>query len=119
MLDIPVKHKKVTLIWYSDLEDFIELHYGKSTNMARFWEASQNTIHDIEVDSDPRVIEYWDQDISDEEYLKLAEEELSKWINYVPESKYDEATIDPTVVLWDLCRKGKFPKGNFKVEVWW
>lgn len=117
--DLPIDSKQVTLVYYGDLEDYIYSIYNKKTDMARYWEANQETIRDLEIDSDPRCLEYWDQSISNEQYETNAQEVLDEWLNYEKKSRWDEPTIDPQVVMWDLCRKGLFPKGEIKVHVWW
>lgn len=117
----PFATETVTLIYYSDLEKFAQTVYGKTPDFTGWLEANQDTVHNLEISKNPRSIDtIWDNNLSDEDYLLRAEEAIQQWINAPSKFSWENSTpVDPTLIAWDLARKGLIPEGKFKLHVWW
>lgn len=106
---IPVKHRVVTLVWYADLDDYINgIFPSRKVNLQSWLEASQNTICEFSIEFP------YDMDGLDAE--------MDRWLESpVPGKSWEEDHPNMSVEdFFHVLAKRKFwPEGEFIVHVWW
>lgn len=97
-MDLPVRGHAATVVWYKDLEEFLEGIYGIKPDI-QAGEYSQETYIEFEV--------------KDFETDSNVEEEIQEWINSA------EPYVDWELVGLDLARRKALPEGNYLITIWW
>lgn len=99
-----LKSKQVSLVWYQDLDKFIELYLGRPWNTQQDYMAGQDTLRIIEVGPDP-----------------AATEQVELWLAS-PEAQFGihgrDEVISTDILLAELCNRGLLDEGELYVH-WW
>ena len=112
------KTKTYIEVWESDLSKFVSEFYGLPWRLQQQGDAmGQNTYLKIDVSSEG----------TDWESPEECEQKLQEWRalpkpegwEEVMNFERDHQALSVDVVLWDLCRKGIIPEGEYLITVWW
>lgn len=105
-------------VWESDLSEFVARTYGRPWRLQQQGDMlGQNTYLKIDVSQEGT-------DFSDAEE---AEKELQAWLalphpgdgwKEVMDFERDQG-LSVEIILWDLCRQGIIPEGEYLITVWW
>jgi hypothetical protein len=112
-----LKAKTEQLIWNSDLDAFIEKHYGRPWSMQQNGMFGQMELVPFEVGFEP-----------DNKYSIESVARVQAWLESpIPEipGRLDQPGVAESVdiytddILRDLCRRGLLPEGEYTIHVWW
>lgn len=97
-----------------DLAEFVSKTYGRPWRMQQGEMLGQDTYRIIEVEADR----------PDGWFLSEAEDQLREWLALPTNELADwefmrEHYLPVDIILWDLCRKGIAPAGEYLIRVWW
>lgn len=117
-MTIPSIFKSKTLIdvWDGDLSKFVSEYYGRPWSM-RYMELSNESYVEVDVSHEG----------PDYRTLEEAEQKLQEWLALSPPAEgdwkaameFDDKALPVEIVLWDLCRRGIAPEGEYLIRVWW
>lgn len=110
-LNLTLKKRNIELVWYQDLDKFIELHLGRPWNLQQNGMFGQDTIHPFEVYPDPEatgVVQEW---------LDSPPAQCPGRLNQPGFA--EDVEIGTGTILCELCNRGLLPEGNLNVHVWW
>lgn len=110
-LNLTLKTRTIDLVWYQDLNEFIELHLGRPWNLAQNGEFGQDTIHSFEVYPDPLVT------AKVQEWLDSPRCQCPGRLHQAGFA--EDVDIYTTEILGELCNRGLLPEGELNVHVWW
>lgn len=99
-----------------DLSEFVTKTYGRPWRMQQGEMLHQNTYREIDVD--PECPDGW--------LPHEAEQQLQEWLalptptNHWGVTEFERNHYLPVdIILWDLCRRGIAPAGEYLIRVWW
>lgn len=111
------KTKTYLEVWDSDLNKFVSGYYGRPWDFASVEESNNDTYHTMTVDEE-----------EPERFIGSGPaENLQRWMDAEVPAKGDwqassafEACYPPApVIMWDLCRRGVIPAGEYLIHVSW
>lgn len=98
------------------LSEFVTQTYGRPWRMQQGELLGQDTYRIIEVDAERP--EFWT--------AEEAEQKLREWLalpaptNHWEETDFErDKYISVDIILWDLCRRGIAPAGEYLIRIWW
>lgn len=97
-----------------DLAEFVTKTYGRPWRMQQGEMLHQDTYRIIEVDPE-RPDGWFDYEAENQlqEWLALPTDDMEDW-EFVRE-RY----LSVDIILWDLCRRGIAPAGEYLIRIWW
>lgn len=99
-------------VWDGDLSNFVAEYYGRPWSMQQGMELSNESYVTVDVSHEG----------PDYHTLEEAEAKLEAWKSSPVEDEIDfvrENYIPIEIILWDLCRRGIAPEGEYLIRVWW
>lgn len=107
------KSKTYIDVWDGDLSRFVSEFYSRPWNMQQGMELSNESYVTVDVSHEG----------PDYHTLEEAEQKLQAWLGTpVGADEVDfmrDKCIPIEIVLWDLCRRGIAPEGEYLIRVWW
>lgn len=107
------KLKTVQYFDVHDLQKYIKSEYGKDLDLIKSHAeySGNNTIVKIDVNKEYPDEPWYPTDTDLEDKPDLA---LQRWLE-----GDDSVNANENLILWDMCRKGLIPSGEYIMDTWW
>jgi hypothetical protein len=116
-MEFKFKEKTYIEVWESDFSGFVADFYQRPYRLQQQDPMKgQNSYVKMTVKQyDDDDWDYGEKCLA--EWLALPVPEPGDWVGKMNFER--ETPCDLEVILWDLCRKGAIPEGEYFIDVWW